>query len=316
MNKQSIILTYFQKSHLLTTQNPSYGKTLTSLFTWLTENDEVHNDKTTQLLRLSGHVKASLVAKEDIIVAGTEEITYLLQQNTKLSGTFSKRDGAQVKRGEIIGEISGTIPELLSYERTIVNILQRMSGIASQTSRLINLISSHLSIHIAATRKTPWMQLDKKAVSVGGGLTHRLSLADGILVKDNHLCTIPHAIKKTLETILPRVHNQLIEIEVKEEKEAHIALTTYNLYNPPKSADTLFRRASHLALLFDNFTPAELTKTIKKLKDTFDLRTIILEASGGITEKNIKEWTQTGVDILSLGTLTHSSQAANISLEF
>lgn len=324
MNKTKLILKYFQKKDKLTVEERGYQKTLSALFKWLITNDNVSNDKTSKYfpnIFCSGRI----VSKDSGVIAGLEEIEYLLKTHTNLSFKPKLSDGQKFKEKDIIAEIYGKSHEILAYERTILNILQRMSGIATETSSIISLISPISQIHIAATRKTPWMFLDKKAVAVGGGLTHRLNLSDGILIKDNHLKVISKAIKpprqRTIQdrffgsSILDRRGSgQLIEIEVESENQAHQVLTTFKR----------LKAHNHLAILLDNFTPSQAKSLLRNLSNPstslrtglYDLSEVIFEASGGITKENIKEWSKTGVDIVSLGSLTHSNCATNLSLEF
>jgi nicotinate-nucleotide pyrophosphorylase (carboxylating) len=159
------------------------------------------------------------------------------------------------------------------------------------------------------------MFLDKKAVSVGGGLSHRLNLSDGFLIKDNHLRSIKtkyhlkdktEAINKFIMINSPFNPDVMIEVEVEEEKEALTLLSTKQKIKSP----------FNLTVMFDNFTPENAKKTIEKLKKKFDLSNIIIEGSGGINEKNLLNWASTGVDFISIGSLTHSTRALNLSLEF
>jgi len=297
MNKQRLILRFFQKAYQLTITQRTYRETVISLFHWLTDNDEITKDITSQLLGLHSQKTAKIVSHETMIVAGIEEISYLLHHLTQLSFKPLLKDGNSVKNNQVIAKVQGPVNEILTCERTIINFLQRLSGIATQTNRLVNQIPS--SIYLAATRKTPWGSLDKKAVAVGGGLTHRLNLNDGILVKDNHLklTSIPQALK----IILPQINHQLIEVEVKSEAEAFQTLNTFNQLN----------QNNYLAIMFDNFSAPEIKKTVVRLNN----QSVIYEASGGINETNLLSFAQTGVDIISLGALTHSARTVNLSLE-
>ena len=335
LDKKSLIRIYFQKSDRLSTQNPDYVKTLSSLFQWMIAADSVSDDVTTKLLNLSGTKKATIITKEPIVVAGLEEIVYLLKTHTSLALSTMHKDGEKIANHKLVATIHGNIKEILSYERTILNILQRMSGIATTTYKLVHLINSQPfgrlrnlraspPPYIAATRKTPWVLLDKKAVSVGGGLTHRLSLSDGILVKDNHLSAIGKVkildstiemVKYAVTTLLSHHNNELIEIEVTNYDEAHAAVSAWSTISISSKGRSAFGGNNYFALLLDNFTPKDAQSTIAKLNKTFDTSRIIFEASGGIDEGNIKEWATTGVDILSLGSLTHSAVASNLSLE-
>ncbi len=297
MNKQKLILKFFQKADQLKISNPVYRQTIISLFHWLTDNDEITKDITSQLLGLHSQKTAKIVSHETMIVAGIEEISYLLHHLTQLSFKPLLKDGNSVKNNQVVAKVQGPVNEILAYERTIINFLQRLSGIATQTSRLVNQIPS--SIYLAATRKTPWGTIDKKAVAVGGGLTHRLSLKDGILIKDSHLKLI--SIPQALKIILPQIHHHLIEVEVKNEAEALQALNTFNQLN----------QDNYLAIMFDNFSAPAIKKTVARLNN----QSVIYEASGGINETNLLSFAKTGVDIISLGALTHSARAVNLSLE-
>ncbi|MBI3380300.1 carboxylating nicotinate-nucleotide diphosphorylase [Candidatus Gottesmanbacteria bacterium] len=308
MNKISLVLKYFQKENQLTTKNRDYQRTISTLFAWLTDSDKVTNDKTTKFFPHKD-TKAIIIAKQNGRIAGLEEVGYLLKKYTKLVFNPKIKDGSEISNKDTIAEISGKAHDILAFERTILNILQRMSGIATATNNLITLINLQFKTHnsqpfIAATRKTPWMQIDKKAVAMGGGLTHRLNLSDGILVKDNHLIFV--SIEKALRILTDKYKNELIEVEVTEAKQAYKTISTFNKLNSP----------NNLALMFDNFTPQIAKQTLTNLRKEFDLSAIIFEASGGIDKNNILLWSKTGVDILSLGSLTHSSKATNLSLEF
>ncbi len=352
MDKSFIVDRYFQKSHILTPTNREYAQTLTTLFTWLTQNDHIQSDQTTIYMHLKGSSTASIVAHEDGVLAGMEDLQFLLEKQTPLTLVAKKKDGEKIKRGDVVARLEGDIADILSLERTILNFLQRLSGIATQTNRLILLLKSASSIKvnvkllpsnlepqgrassiyhqaskshfhpplIAATRKTPWMQIDKKAVSIGGGLTHRLSLADGVLIKDNHLDALYHlggdlartprenyersAINKALMLILTKVKDTLIEVEVTDRYGAFEALEVFKQSG----------KGNYLAIMLDNFVPSKAKTTLAVLKKRYDLSRVVIEASGGIGEDNVVEWAQTGVDILSLGSLTHSARALDLSL--
>ena len=320
MDKYSIILKYFQKADLLTVKNPDYRFTLSSLFTWLSKNDSVKHDQTTKLLDLHKRCRAVIQTRESMTVAGLEEVTHLIKKFTKLKIRHSVKDKKTVTSGEKIAEIEGKSLEILSSERTILNILQRMSGIATETNRLVNLMNhqqptTNQQLFITATRKTPWMSLDKKAVAVGGGLTHRINLSDGILIKDNHLNLVKQkfkfdkqieAIKKSLEIMIPKSRRKLIEIEVETAAEAWEAVKTFQTLN----------NNNYLAIMFDNFSSENAYRVVNELRNKFDTTKIIFEASGGINETNLHEWIKSSVDLISIGALTHSSNSANLSLEF
>ncbi len=336
MDKKALINKYFQKAHLLHVRNSFYTDTLSSLFQWLVANDSTCEDKTTNYLKIKSVSKACIISRQELLLSGLEEIAFLLTKHTHLKIKTLYKDGQLVRSGNVIAEIEGNTKEILALERTILNLLQRMSGIATATRHLINFIkqsstkamenkqpttyNTQLTTHnplpyIAATRKTPWMSLDKKAVAVGGGLTHRLSLSDGIIIKDNHISSIRNIYRlqddtkimsTIIDQILPYTTGQLTEIEVETENQA---FAVFKKLSNISSEDHFF------AIIIDNFSPINAKKMIRKLREDFNLSKIIIEASGGINDKNIKKWMDTGVDIISIGSLTHSTQAANLSLE-
>lgn len=264
------------------------------------ENDQVANDLTTKsLFTKNPNANSRIITRQKIIVAGLEEIGYLIKTFTKLEAKFLCKDGDSLEKGQEMLQITGDVKQLLSFERVIINILQRMSGIATETKNIIDAVHADKPF-IAATRKTHWGLLDKKAVAMGGGLTHRLNLSDGILVKDNHLMfmTAP----ETLQQLVQTVHKTLIEIEVEDEENLKQLV---ELFKQTKTDNVL-------GILLDNFSPQETQNALSAITPQ---ENIIYEASGGITKENIAAWAQAGVDIISLGALTHSAKAADLSLE-
>jgi nicotinate-nucleotide pyrophosphorylase (carboxylating) len=312
-------LKFFDNAALLHLNNPTYKKCVLELFNWLLFNDKVENDKTSKLLfaeKSLKKAKARIFPRQEIIVAGLEEIAFLLDHLTNLKYKIKSKDGQKIKQNEILLEIIGAPTEILSYERTILNILQRLSGIATKTQQQVTFLNSlklRKTPRIAATRKTIWSYLDKKAVSVGGGLTHRLSLADGVLVKDNQLMLLKELYDmkkekemavKALEILLEKENNSLFEIEV-EKKESFINLI--KLFTSHKTDNVL-------GIMLDNFDPLSAKNAILEVKN-YPLSHIAFEVSGGITADNLPLWADSGADFISLGALTHSVQAVDISLD-
>jgi len=245
-------------------------------------------------------VEAKIVAKESGVMAGIEESLTLLE-----SFGFQVRvlapDGSRVKEKTTVLEIVGDARTMLSIERTLLNILTRMSGIATATSRLIDTVRrAGYKTRIASTRKVaPGLSyFDKRAVMLGGGDTHRLHLDDLIIVKDNHLAVVGdvgEAVKKVREAVS---FSKKIEIEVSTEEEALEAAKV--------GADIV---------MLDNFSPHQIKKTIALLEKKRLRGKILIEASGGISERNVLEFASTGADILSLGEITDSVKALDMSLE-
>jgi len=244
--------------------------------------------------------EAAVVAKEAGIAAGIEETT-ILAESLGLSVKAEVVDGDEIKSGKVILRISGNAQIILSAERTMLNLLSRMSGIATTTRRLVEkLRKANLTAKIAATRKTaPGLgYFDKKAVLIGGGEPHRLRLDDMILVKDNHI-----AIAGGVETAVKRAKqnapfSKKIEIEVT------------SITDALKAAE-----AGADIIMLDNFSPKQIREAVEALKKAGFFGKIPLEISGGITEQNLLEYASTQVGIISMGELSHSVKALDISLE-
>ncbi len=310
MNKY--IKQYFNKGPLLTVKNKFYSETCLQLFDFQITQDLVENDVTSKII--SGEykdVKARIISKQNGIVAGIEEIVYLINNRTNLKIKKIINDGKKIKDKDLLIELSGNPLEVLKFERTVLNIISRMSGIATSTNSLIT--KNNLSTPLAATRKTLWGLLDKKAVFIGGGLTHRLSLSDEILIKDNHIdlqaVKLDVSREESLKSILDLINKNDVkkpfEIEVETEKEAYFISDYYQKLNI----------SAPLIIMLDNFKPSDAKKVIDTIRKQKNSSKIFFELSGGINETNICDFDQAGADVISLGSLTHSSKALNISLQ-
>lgn len=236
---------------------------------------------------------AEFVIKAPGVIAGLEfaELTFAMLDS---SARFLARveDGADVKPGDVVAEVNAGVIALLSGERTALNFLQRASGIATMTRRYVDAVSG-TKARIYDTRKTvPGLRLlDKYAVAAGGGENHRMGLSDMFLVKNNHIDRAG-SIRAAVERIRTRKMPQKIMVEVRDMDELDQALAM--------SPDFI---------LLDNMTPAQLKKAVKRTAGR-----IPLEASGGITLDNVRNIAETGVDRISIGALTHSVQALDISM--
>ena len=233
------------------------------------------------------------VAKSDGIIAGLEvaqQVYDLLGQNATFIPVVA--DGASVKKGEIIGRATGHIRTLLTGERVILNLLQRMSGIATFTHTAIETLNDP-TIKICDTRKTaPGLRyFDKLAVKIGGGFNHRVGLYDGVMLKDNHIA-YAGSITKAVEKVRQQIGQMVkIEVEIETEEQLHEAIAA--------KADII---------MLDNRTPEQVAAWTKLVPEG-----ILTEISGGITLANLADYAQTGADYLSLGALTHSVLAFDIS---
>jgi nicotinate-nucleotide pyrophosphorylase (carboxylating) len=265
----------------------------------LTE-DISHGDVTSELLippELQG--KASILVKARGILAGGEVAKKaFLRVDPSLKVDVLIKDGAKVQPGDMIATISGRVTSILKAERTALNFLQRLSGIASQTAQYVAKTKG-CAVNITDTRKTtPGLRLlEKYAVRMGGGKNHRFHLGDGILIKDNHLVAL-RALGMSLKDIVAKAKQNApkglkVEVEVNTTQEAQDAVEA--------GADII---------MLDNMSPEEMRRVVSLIP-----RQVKTEASGGITLANVRPAAMAGVNIISIGALTHSSKALDISLE-
>ena len=244
--------------------------------------------------------EAEVIAKAEGIVAGIEEAA-VLAETLGLEVETQVADGEKVKSGEIIMKLAGDARTILTTERTMLNLLSRMSGIATATNELVVKIrKAKLATRIAATRKTApgLLYFDKKAVLIGGGDPHRLHLDDMVLIKDNHI-VVAGSLEKAVKSAKQNASfSKKIEVEVTE------------------PADVV--KAAELGadiVLLDNFSLKQVEAAVALLKKAGFFGQVLLEASGGITSENFLEYALAGVDLVSLGELTHSVKALDLSLE-
>ena len=249
---------------------------------------------------------ATILAKQDCVVAGIGCIPRVLDVFAMLDGTLTSHpdvtynseifDGVRVRNGQSIAVIVHNARVVLSCERVILNILQRMSGIATLTRRYVDAVAG-TGATILDTRKTaPGLRvLDKWAVRCGGGTNHRLDLSDGVLIKNNHIALAGGAVPALERALKNRRGSQIIEIEVRSLDELKLVLE--------HGAE---------AVLLDNMTPNQVRQAVELVSGLE--RRIPLEASGGITLENVREYAMAGVNFISVGALTHSVHAVDLSM--
>lgn len=243
--------------------------------------------------------KAKLLIKDDGILAGVElarQIFHTFDPQLKIT-TFLK-DGDKVNFGDIAFEVEGSSRSILSTERLVLNFMQRMSGIATQTNKIVKLIEGCDTKLLDTRKTTPGIRLlEKWAVKIGGGHNHRFALYDMIMLKDNHVDYaggIEQAITRTNEYLKTTGKDLKIEIEVRNEDELNQVLAVGNVDR----------------IMLDNFSPERIVAVLPLIPEKYEV-----EASGGITLETIRTYAETGVDFISVGALTHSFKSLDMSLK-
>ena len=243
--------------------------------------------------------KSQLIIKEDGVLAGVEMAKRIFHDfDPELKMTVFIQDGAEVKKGDIAFVVEGKIQSLLQTERLMLNVMQRMSGIATTTRKYAKALEG-TKTHVLDTRKTtPGMRiLEKMAVKIGGGVNHRIGLFDMILLKDNHVDFaggIDKAITRAKEYCKEKGKDLKIEIEVRNFDELQQVLDLGGVDR----------------IMFDNFTPEMTTKAVEMVAGKYET-----ESSGGITFDTLRDYAECGVDFISVGALTHSVKGLDMSFK-
>ena len=259
----------------------------------------------------SDNVEAKIIAKSSGILAGCAAVDHMIQiWAGSLQISWSHGEGRSVSSGDEVAIISGDKDAILSLERTILNILGQLSGIATEAKRW----SSKAPGQIACTRKTIWGLLDKWAVHLGGGLTHRLSKQDAKMVKENDLAimypelnTNGARISKFLTEIDTSECGAFLEVEVREEKEAIMAAFTW-------SERRMIDGCDRLVIMLDNFNPDRCKSVADELIEMGLREHVVLEASGGILLENLEDWRECGLDVLSTSTINRGTTPLDLSM--
>ncbi|MBD3330120.1 carboxylating nicotinate-nucleotide diphosphorylase [Candidatus Peregrinibacteria bacterium] len=318
MNRKALRAHTHNRKNVLTLNNPNYKQwvfryTFLELekdlgqFGDITSNTLIDNDK---------KCVAKIVCNEEGILAGMNELIYFLQDSDpkfkpSLKSHFDLdthfEDGQNVSDGETVLIVESTVSSILAIERVALNLLGRMSGVATETANFIKLISGS-DVLITPTRKTLWGLLDKKATVLGGGGSHRLDLSDSIIVKDNHLRVLDDDFAKVFHAFhVKKPDVRFIEVEVENKDQAIRVAKYFNEFSKAVNSVPV--------IMFDNMSPEDIKNTIMQVKDISLYNGVLFEASGGIDRDNIIEYSNCGVDIISIGALTQSATSLDFTLK-
>jgi nicotinate-nucleotide pyrophosphorylase (carboxylating) len=263
--------------------------------------EDIGDGDHTSLATIPGNTigKAKLLVKDSGILAGVELAVEIFRQvDNSLKVNVFLNDGAAIKPNDIVLEVGGDVKSILTAERLVLNCMQRMSGIATKTHEIVELLKGTKAKILDTRKTTPGLRyLEKWAVKIGGGVNHRFGLYDMILIKDNHVDYsggIKQAICNTHQYLQGKNKKLAIEIEVRNLDELEQVLQTGGVDR----------------ILLDNFNFNNLREAVKRINGRFTT-----EASGGITIDNIKQYAECGVDYISVGALTHSVKSLDLSLK-
>ncbi len=269
---------------------------ISKLLAYLEEDVGARDITTTSILKAKRIIKAKIIAKDSGVLAGLEEAKLLLR-HFGLSGSSKLKDGARLRRGDVVLNIVGDASALLTLERLLLNLLMRMSGIATATSQLAAKCRRH-GARVAGTRKTTpgFREFEKKAIAIGGGLPHRIRLDEAVLIKDNHVALV--GLEKAIKEARRDNPKRPIEVEVSTLKDALRACEL--------GADIV---------MLDNMPPKEVKKAMKVLAEKRYRERVLVEISGGITPENIEKYARLRPDVISTGYVTTKAPWLDMSLE-
>ncbi|MGH9865056.1 MAG: carboxylating nicotinate-nucleotide diphosphorylase [Candidatus Acidiferrales bacterium] len=314
----------FYRGGDLTLENPLYLRAVRTLTDELLREDTEPTDLTVEAMDIDARpCTVEIRAKEAGVIAGVSEAAWIYERSrhgSQVTMTPIISDGSDVAAGEAILRVAGNARTLLTLERTVVNLLQRMGGIATATKKLAGIArEASRTAHVVGTRKTAWGLLDKRAIHCGGGGTHRLNLGDAILIKTNHLrlasngtsdltadragAALDAALRRAWER---RKSASFFEIEVTSMQEA--LAVARSLGELQASSD-----ACPCILMLDNFSAADAGRAVQALSDARLHDAVLVEASGNVSGESVAAYAAAGVDAISIGALTHSVRALDLS---
>lgn len=273
---------------------------------------------TASIFHAHKEARAAVFAKQGGIFAGRSEIEYFLvvadpKFRPKIRGDFRVKffaeDGEEFRSGVKLLEIEADIHDLMAVERCSLNLMMRMSGVATFTKKISEMVKKY-DVLITPTRKSLWGLLDKRAVLLGGGGSHRISLSDAVLVKDNHVAMMNGDYEKVFQQIADsKIETRFVEVEVNGVKEALALAKTFSKVLVDKKIRSIG------VILMDNMSADEVATAVTGMKKAGVYDDLLLEASGGINEKNVVSYAKTGVDIVSMGCLTGGVKSIDMSLK-
>jgi nicotinate-nucleotide pyrophosphorylase (carboxylating) len=282
-------------------------ESLQPLLTLALDEDIGPGDLTSDvLIDTEALAEAELLAKSDGVAAGLLFVQPMFNRvDGRLQFTAAIEDGQAIHAGQILGRIRGPVRPLLTVERTLLNFTQALSGVATFTRRFVDAVEGTRAVILDTRKTTPgWRYLEKYAVRMGGATNHRTGLHDGVLIKDNHLAVrAPSHVGETIAQLV-REARQRISAEIP----IHVEIESIDYLEE-------ILRASPDVVLLDNMKPAKVREAVKRRDRLYGDAGPALEASGGISLKNVRAMAETGVDRISVGALTHSAPSLDISLE-
>ena len=300
------------RGHLLWTADEGVSRLLlSSMDRWVTTilaDDCIDSP----LFSMGEKTTATIIAKDDGLVAGTAMVDHLIQiWAPSISINWHASDGKKVSIGDDIATLNGDQESILKMERSILNILGQLSGIATETKKW----SAIAVKQIACTRKTTWGLLDKWAVHLGGGLTHRLNREDALMIKENDLASMDGTLTDNSERIAKFIQeidveqlNSFLEIEVRTEKEAITAAAIWQ--------NTHGESGHKVVIMLDNFGPEKSKQVVNQLEDMGLRDAVYLEASGNITHEKLEQWFECGIDVLSTSAINRGVKPLDMSMIF
>ena len=316
MNREALIEYAYDPYEHLNLGNETYKQwVFRYTFLELEKDLSVRGDISTALFDdFDKVVRAQIIARDNGIVAGLDEIRYFLCDadvhfRPRLKERFDLvmhfQDGDGVMKGDVLVEIKAKASAILAAERVILNFLARMSGVATNAAKL-SYEAHKFGVKIAGTRKTLWGMLDKRALHLGGALPHRFNLGDSVIAKDTHMDLIGRNFEVFFKRLAKDVPEcRFIEVEVLNKDEA---LRVAKLFC---EADL---RSVGIVML-DNMSSVDISSTLEGVKAAGHYETVLFEASGGISSINLEEYAKTGIDVLSMGSLTNGVDSLDLSLK-